>query len=343
MRKRLIAAAIAVGIVVAGYFGYDYYFNQKPVDLADEYRAEVRGATEAATSSMYATFVSFDRYLSESLIPTEELENVDDIDEYRRRVVPVINDADDALEDAGRKIKAARGALKRAGEKLRDTPTARFLEDSEPISETEAVARTSKDYIARAERFLRSYATFVEYSRDDLDLRLREIEIFSQNEVEPSASLEEVEASVAAELEETQALRKAREQLEPHPDAEKLYEQSVEYTNVNLDYLEQTDAALDALDVAALDAAFAELLEETKSLGRKDTGLFSKLSRSSGLTDATKSLTDRGDELENAIASLGEGGKRDGERREPPITPIPVPPKDGGGDGGGDNPDESIS
>jgi len=345
MRKRLIAAAIVVIVVAAGYFGYDYYFHTRPDDLADEFRVEARGAASTITSSMYATFVSFDRYLQESTIPLTELENVDDIDELRRRLIPVLNDTDDALDDARQKIGDARAAIKRRRASLIDTPSPQFLEDSEPIDETEAVARTTRDYISRAERFLGSYARFVEYARDDVDLVRREVAIFSQNEVEPRASLEAIEASIAAELEETQALRKARQKLEPHPDAEKLYELSLESTNITVDFLQQTDAALAALDVAGLDAAADDYLEESKDLGVRSSALVAELSRESGLSEATKSLSERGDALEDDIAVLGAEGKERGDApRQPPVTPLSPPPAgDGGGSPGGEDPDSSIS
>lgn len=334
MRKRLIAGGIVLLLIGAGIFGYDLYFNQKPEDLANDYRKDAVRAADQITTSMDKVYDSFDEYLLASTIPVRKLRNVDNIDEYRRRLLPVLDDTEVALDAARRRIKEANSAIERMEPGLIETPSATFLDDSEPVNETEAAARKSKDYLKRADRFLGSYGDFIAYGREDLDLRRRELQIVSQNDVGADASLEEITAAVDAELEETRALLKVREELEPHRDAEKLADNSIEGINITIDYLEETDAALAALDPARLDAAVAELLDESKRVGRRDSELIAELSADSGLSEATRDLSKRADDLQDALAVVGSEGKERDEppRKRPPPIPDPEEPKQEQGD-----------
>ncbi len=341
MRKRLIAGVIVLLLIVAGIVGYNLYFKQKPEDLANDYRKDAARGAEQITTSMDKVYDSFDDYLIASTIPVRKLRNVDNIDEYRRRLLPVFDDTEVALDAARKRLKEAREAIKRMAPELTETPSATFLDDSDPIQETESAARKGKDYLKRVERYLGSYGDFVAYGREDLDLRRRELEIVSQNEVSPDASLEEITASVEAELEETRALLKVRQELEPARDAEKLADNSIEGINITIDYLEETAAALAALDPARLDAASAELLDESKRVGRRDSELIAELSSDSGLSEAARSLSKRADDLQDAIAVVGSEGK---ERDEPPRRrPNPIPAPSEPKQGGSDSEDDSIS
>ena len=342
-RKWWIAAALLVVLIVGGVIAYDQYFNKKPDDLANEYREEAARSARDITGTMDRVYDSFDGYLLDFTIPAKKLRNVDSIEEYRRRLLPVLADTGDGIDEARAAIKAANKAIDKGRDDLLDTPTARWLEDSEPIQETEAVARKARDYLKRAERFLGSYGEFISYSRDDLKLRRRELKIATQNEPEPDASLEELRAGVATELEEQQQLRKAREDLEPPRDLEALADNALEGTNIVIDFLEATDQGLAALDITAIDAASAELLDESKRVQNRDSTLIAKLSTDSGLSNATRSLSKRADELQDAIAEVGsEGKERDAPRRKrpPPILPPKEPPA---GESGSGSDDDQVS
>jgi hypothetical protein len=344
VRKRLIVGGVVVVLIVGAIIGYQLYFKQKPEDMANDYRRDAVPAAAKITGGLDRVYASFNEYILESTIPVRELRNIDDIDELRRRVVPLYNDTEQALDGARRQIKAARKAIDSDQDALLETPSATFLDGSDPVKETEDGARQARAYIKRAERFLDDYAKFVDYAKDELDLDRRELEIVSQNEVEPDASLEALESSISAELEETIALRKVREKQKVHPDAEDLADNSLESINVTIDYLEQTDAAIDALDAAAFDAALEELLDESKRVGRRDSLLISKLSRESGITKSAEALSKQADELQDFLAEIGtEGKERDEPPRDKPIVPIPEPgaKKDGGAPS--DSGDEQIS
>ena len=334
MKKWLIVGAFAAVLVVGGLLARDWYFHDKPLDLADDYRGEASGSAGEITGSMDNVFDSFDEYLLASTIPARKLRNVDNVDELRRRLVPVLDDADAALLAARKKIKAARTQIKEGRDSLLDTPSAALISDSDPIDETEGVAETSKDYFNRLNRYLRSYGQFLDYEKDDIDLRRRELKVATQNQVERGASLDEIKSSVDSELKETEALLKARRRLKPARDTEKLDDNAIEYLNVTIDYLERIDAALDALDADGLEAADADYIDEVRAVGRRDSILIAELSADSGLSQAAGSLSERADDLENAIADLGTGSGRDEEpRRRPP--PFPPPSSGGGGGSGG--------
>lgn len=339
MRKHrwLIGGGVLVVLlIVAALYARDYYFNAKPVDLADDYRADATKSSAEITDSMDAVFDSFDRFLRASTIRRSRLRNVDDIDELRRRFLPVYRDADRALADARLKIKRARTATREAKESLLETPSARFLDDSDPIDATEAVAAQTKDYLSRTDRYLNSYEKFLDYEARDLKLRRRQLKIAAQDQVGPSDDLDAIKAKVDSELAKTQELRRDRQRLEPARDTEKLDDNALVYLNVTIDYLQATAAALDALDAAGLDQAAADYVDEVKRVGNRNSRLIAELSNQSGLSMAARSLSERADRLQNAVAVLGSGTERQAKpRRRPPLLAVPNRGGSGGGRGGG--------
>jgi hypothetical protein len=337
MKKWVFAGVVLVAVIVAALMVRDWYFNDKPVDMADEHREDAELAAASITGSMDRVYDSFDDYLRATTFPANRFKNVDDVGELRRRLIPVLDDADDALIAARNRIDAARQRVKQDRDDLLETPTAKYLEDAEPIVETEEVADESREYLKRAERYLKSFDKYLDYEEKDIDLRRRELKIAAQNEPSPDADLAEFESTVAAQLEETKALLKARLKLEPARDTEKLNENSIEYVNVAIDYLERIQAAFDALDLAGLKAADADYIDEVRRVGNRSSELLAELSADSGLSSSARSLSKRADDLQDAIAELGSGEPRDAEPRKRP-PPLPQPPAGGdGGDAGGDD------
>lgn len=337
MRKRLIGAAVVVALVIAAFFAQDYYFNDRPVDLADSYREDATPAATGITKSMDSVFDSFDGFLRASTIRKSRLKNVDDIDELRRRFLPVYADADDALVDARKKVKRARKAIKDGKDDLFDTPSGRFIDDSDPIKQTEDVAKQSKDYLSRVDRYLNSYDDFLAYEAKDLKLRRRELDVAASDKVGPDESLESIKSKVDSQLKKTQSLRKARQELKPARDTEKLDDNALEYLNVTIDYLQGTAGALDALDADALDSVTADYLGEVKRVGERSSDLIAELSLDSGLSEASRSLSERADDLQDAIATTGSGAERKASpRRRPPPLAVPKQGPDSGDSGGSD-------
>lgn len=342
MKRWGIVGVLVLALIGAGLYARDWYFNDKPVDMADDYREDAVPAAGRITNSMDNVYDSFDTYLLSSTIPKRTLKNVDTVDELKRRLVPVLDNADASLLAARKRITTAEEQIKKYRKELLETPSAKFISDSDPIDETEDVADQSRDYLRRIERFIKSYDDYLDHEKQAIDLRRRELQVTVQNQVGADASLEEFTASIDAQLEETKALLKARQKLKPVDDTKDLDENSVEYLNVTIDYLERTQAAFDALDVAGLKAADADYIDEVRRVGRRESALIAKLAQGSGLGEATRSLSKRADDLQDAIAVTGTGEERVAPPRRRP-TLFKAPGDSGGDKGSSEGPQEQRS
>ena len=334
-RKVWVTAGVGVliALLVAGT-AY-YYFDKVPERLADDYRERAQPSADEVTGAMDRVYATFDTYLEDSLIPRRELRNADDFEEYKRRVLPVIDAAQDALKAADGAIEKARDAIEANRAELADVPSAPLLGGSASVEECDAAAESAAGYLERTEAFLRSYGRFVTYDQKALELTRRTLVDQTSYNLSVDASLEVISGALTHDLEVMQEIRSDRLDLHPHPDAERLYDLELEVDTIAVDYLEDLTAAFDNLDVLGIGRAIQSFLDELKGVSGRIDAAFAQFARNSSLQRKSRNLGHEANELEDSIAELGSGGEPNedpADRGRPPLPP-PAPP---GGTNGGD-------
>lgn len=320
---RVALAVALVALVVAGLFAKDYLEN-RPDELADEFRAKAQPAVEKVTDRMDRAFLAFDGYLANSTLPVRLLRNAEEIDELKRRLLPLYDDTDQALDKAQKAIKAARKIIKKEKANLRGVPTSFLLEEKAPVVEAEGTQETSAAYLKQADQFLKNFERFVAYDRKALALRRTDTEALGSNEIDADDSLEEVKAAVAADLELSEKTLEDYADLKAHSDQEKLVELQVETQTLVVDYYEDVLAAYENLSIEGLRSADGEFLAALKATRGRESFLLAEFAASSSLQKQSRKLGKVGDKLERTIAALGTG---DGELTKPDIFRDPAPPK----------------
>ena len=303
-----------------------WYLSTTPDRLTDEYRADAAPAARAIDSSLNKVYESFDDYLDDSKLPAGKLRGVDDLDEVRRRFVPLYRNTDRALARAEKRIKAARKTIERERAGLVEVPTATLAAGSD---EAEAIAADARDYLKRADRFLGSFADYVDYARRDNELDRRSTLAITDSGIEDAQSPDEVRAAIADQRREFADIRRELERLRPHRDAEGLHETDRDLVDVYVDYLDDAEQSLDELDLLGLLRAEVQLLKSNRRLSIKAQRQLFDFERESGLQQATRGLTDRANDLETAIAELRS--EEAAEKRKPWKRPKLPEPKTGEG------------
>lgn len=185
----------------------------------------------------------------------------------------------------------------------------------------------------RSKRWLNSFSRFIAFEKKALKLRRESIAKGELGKLDSDASIDQLRKAVDADLKKVKKQKKKRLRLKPHPDAEALYQNSLESQNVSIDFLEDFKQAIDELNPALLDQADRQVIKASKRVAERDSKLLLKFRYFSGLSTATRSLADRADEMEDAVATVGpEGSERDEGARSRPQPPTTSP---GGGNGGG--------
>ena len=320
--RLLVVVAIVVAVVLAAY----WYLSTTPDRLTDEYRVDAAPAARAIDTSMNRVYEGFDEYLDDSRLPAGKLKGVDDLDEIRRRFVPLYRNTDQALARAEKRIKEARKTIEKERTALLEVPSATLAAGSE---EAEAIAADAKDYLKRADRFLTSFAAYADYARRDNELARRSTLTITDSGIEQARAPEEVRAAIEDQRNEFADIRRELERLRPHRDAEALHETNRDLTDVYVDYLDDAEQSLDDLDLLGLIRAEVQLLESNQRLSLKAQRQYLDFERNSGLQKATRGLTDRANELETAIAELRS--EKAAEELKPWKRPKLPEPKNGKG------------
>lgn len=333
-----IALGLGILLLVGLALGINHYLSDVPDQLADDYRERAQPATEEITDSMDRAYAAFDTYLGNSTLPARELRNAEEFSEIQRRLLPLYDDTEDALDTAEKAIKSARKAISKERESFGDVPSAPLLGEKRPVVAAEASVEETEAYLRQAGAFLKNFDRFVKFDQKALELRREEVKSLGANEVDPDADLEEAKAATVAELKLAEESREAYLDLEPHPDQEKLFDVYIESATISVDYFEDLVEAYDNLSLVQFEAAGDELFDSLKSIRGKESYLLGVFAADSSLQKQSRKVGRLGDDLEREIARLGTG---DGDPIRPDLyrpaaPPAPKPPDKGGSSGGGD-------
>ena len=338
--KGRIAVLVALLLVAGAAYGVDYYFSEVPDRLADDFRKDAAPAATRVADAMDDVYFEFDGYLNAYTIPASELRNADDYQEIKRRLLPVYDNTDEALDSSERAIRHARTAIRKQRERLRGVPTAPLVDDSDPVKEARAAVREANEYLQRSTEFLDDFVRFIRFERKAVDLRRRDVVTRSEAELAADADLEEYKAAVERDLAYAQKSRKDRLELDPPPDAERLHKISIEGATITVDFLADVKAALDALDPIAYEAAIDNVIAESRRIGRQESRAILVFEAKSGLQRSTQQLAAQADKLEETIRSLGTGNGDDSATDHARPDPPDVPPRP---DAGGGEEEGSVS
>ena len=332
-----VALGLGVVLLVAMILGIRYYLNEVPDQLADDYRDDAQPATEKITDAMDRAFAAYDTYLDDSTLPRSQIQNADGIEEIKRRFLPLYDDTEEALDTGEKAIENAHKVIKKQRAEFDDVPSSPFLGEKAPVVEAEETIELSERYVIQAEKFLRNFERFIRFDRRALALRREEIEKLGGEQLSADASIEEVKASLNEDLVEAKQNLSGYQELEPHPDQEKLHDVQTELSAIAVDYLEDILAAYNALSIPQLRAADDEYIAEFRPLRDQESYFLALFASDSSLQKQSRAVERLGNRLEEHVAGLGTG---DGEivrpdRYRPPPPPAPRKPEGGsGGDEG---------
>jgi hypothetical protein len=328
-----VLLGLGVALIAAAIYGVNYYFSDVPDKLADDYRLKAQKAIDRMTDDMDQVYRAFDEYLADSVRPRSYYENANDLDELRRRVLPVIEDTEEALVAAERRITKARKSVKAERDTIHDTPSSWMLDDSDALKEVDAAVKRSDAYARSTEPYLKSFERFIRYEKEQLDIARRSWEPRPIDGLGADTSLETFKSAVSEELTFFNGLRVRLLDLDPHPDTEDQHGLAVESMTVMVDYYEDLQTAFEALSISGLEQADRDLLAAAKRLRDKGSSLYLEFAASSSLQKQSRDLGQRGDALEDRIAALGtgDGEAPGGDLYRRPAPPDPKPKSGGGG------------
>jgi len=331
-RGLFVAGAIVLlGLVV---FGAYYYFAKLPERMADDYRGRAQPAAERITDSMDEVYKGFDEYLDETTFPLRRLRNAADYDEFKRRLLPIMDDTRAALQRSQTAVNAAQLTIEQTQADLGNVPSAPLLGGSGSIEEAEDAVSVAREYLEASATFLADFQRFIDYEQRSLTIERRYLAQEPESNSLESADLATVHDAVQSDLKEAQRTRRALLRLDPPPDAEKLDELQVEAANIRVDFYDDFLAGIENLNQAQIYYAARDYFIAAIRINSQQMRALQAFAANSHLQDATIGLSGMADELEDTIAALGSGSVDQSEPDRSRKRPTPPPPAGGGGDEG---------
>lgn len=313
---RVGLAALVVGLVAAPML---HDFNEVPSDPADDYREDAQPAATEITDQMDLSFLAFDDYLISSSAPQTDLERATSYGKVKRLLEPTYDATQSSLARADEQIERARRAIDENAEALTQAPEGAG-DGGEEVGDAQQLA---SDYVADARRWLKRFERFVNYEMVAVELRRgftidRRLEELPNNASSPAVS-----AAAAADLQAAQERLDRRQGLKPPKDTKALYENELEAERVQVQYLEAVNSGIDSGDTVAISVAERRAVMKGAPLAAEAAEERLDFAADSGLARAVRSLSDRADELEDAIAKLGDGSERvEPDRTRPTASQI---------------------
>lgn len=332
VRSRLLwAGLVAVALIAAAALYYDHLAAQ-PQERADAYSEAAADGAAEVDAAMNRTYLSFDAFIDASFVPKGTFKDVDDVDELKRKLLPIYRRQTKALRDGRKRIKKAMKTIKQDRSEVTEGPETVPLVDNAPVEAADEIAADADEQLDGYRAYLKSYGQFIDYELEATGLSRRLIEARAGNQPPDNATLGQVRDSLQDLKNELSKVRRGYKRLDAHVDAERLNEIDEEALAVYVDYLGAVKDAFDALDIVAFENADAEFIDETRRLGRRAEAEFRRFARSSRLQKGSRKLTKQANQLELRIAELDSGDPEEPKEWQRPE--LPAAP--GGGSGGGD-------
>lgn len=299
-------------------------------ERAESYAARASPAAAEIDRAMSRVFSSFDGYLRESRLRNRDFRGIDDIDEVKRRLLPIYGRTNRALVRGRTRISAARAVMLEAGGALSVPPSPALVGDNSPVEAAESTAAEGSELLAGYERYLASYSDFVAYRLRTVNLDRRFVVALSAATPQGPISLSELARTYTDLRSDFGRIRSRFSHLRPHPDARQMHATDSAIIDSYVDYVDDLQQGLRLGDPAVLVRAAAQYFEASQRLSLRARRQLARFANSSSLQSRSRTLTARANELELRIVALGRGL---GEPREFQRPKLPEGPSLRGSDG----------